>query len=256
MKFYSRLVCRLEICSFPARMKVHSARLAAVLVGVAAVGCATLHQNVPVDPAATFAAHQEHRELVIDRLGPGRSGTLRPAGWLRLPGSPTFLLQADGDTIAALWLSGARVVVRQKPSEAAPLVGEVVPSWQDGAVQLTLQPAGGPALRTDHFVRMGVGSTPTLTRAAQTVLDLRGSYEGTVRDANGGAVGWFRVRLGPYLPAPRIFEAALPAAVPSEIVAAAAAALDAEVDWIEDHVLNVYRGSGGGGLEQSIPLPR
>src|SRR2546422_5651455 len=39
--------------------------------------------------------------------------------------SPTFVLLADGQRIAALWPSGDRVVVRSATAREAPLVGEV-----------------------------------------------------------------------------------------------------------------------------------
>ena len=63
-----------------------------------------------------------------------------------------------------------------------------------------------------------------------------------------------RVRISPYQTAPRIYEAALPTTIPPPLAAATAAALDAEVDWIESHATNVYRGTGDGPLERSVPL--
>ena len=88
------------------------------------------------------------------------------------------------------------------------------------------------------------------------MIDVRGTYQAALRDAKGAPVGWLRVRVGPYLPAPRIFEGVVPAAVDPALSAAAAVALDAEIDWIEAHALDVYRGDGGGGLERSVPLRR
>src|SRR2546422_5589549 len=44
-------------------------------------------------------------------------------------------------------------------------------------------------------------------------------------------------------------EGVVPAAVDPALSAAAAVALDAEIDWIEAHALDVYRGNGEGGLE-------
>jgi hypothetical protein len=225
-----------------------------ILVALAP-GCRlSLRQSVSVDPAATFAAHKEHGGLGIDRLAPGRTGRLRAAGWVRLPGSPSLALESEGHTLADFWLSGDAVVTRRGPSETAPLVGTVTPSWEDGAVRLTIQPADGAAFRTDPFLRQETGGgTDRLTRVAETVIDVRGSYEAQLRDAGGRALGWLRVRIGPYLPAPRIYEAVTPPPLPPELAVAAAAALDAEVDWIEDHALNVYRGTNGGPLERSIP---
>jgi len=45
----------------------------------------------------------------------------------------------------------------------------------------------------------------------------------------------------------------VPAAVDPAVSAAAAVALDAEIDWIEAHALDIYRGDGGGTLERSVP---
>jgi hypothetical protein len=108
------------------------------------------------------------------------------------------------------------------------------------------------------FAHQGAGGAlPALSRTAQTVLDVRGTWQASVRDSNGAAVGWMRARIGPYLPAPRIFEARLPQALPPELATGAAAALDAEIDWIEDHALNVYRGGGDTGpLERSVPMSK
>ena len=221
------------------------------------LGCVALHRPVPVDPEATFAAHQEHTGLVIDRLARGRSGELRPPGWFRRPGAPSFVLVADGERIAAFWPDTERVVVRGTASREAPVVGEVTSSWDQGAIRLALQPAGGPAFRSDPFAREGAGTgTATLTRTAQTVIDVRGTYRATLRDSSGKAVGWLRTRITPYQEASRIFDGVLPAAIQPELAVAAATALNTEIDWIEDHALNVYRGTSGGPLERSIPAPR
>jgi hypothetical protein len=222
-----------------------------------ALGCAAIYRPVTVDPEVTFAAHQEHARIVIDRLARGRSGELRPAGWLRRPGAPTFVLVADDQRIAAFWRDAERVVARSAASRDVPLVGEVTSSWDQGAIRLALQPVGGPAFGGDPFAREGGGTgTATLTRAAQTVLDVRGTYRATLHDPGGAAVGWLRVRIGPYQEASRIFDGVLPAAIPPEVAAAAVIALSAELDWIEDHALDVYRSTSGGPLERSIPGPR
>ncbi len=223
-----------------------------------ALGCPALQHSVTVDPEATFAAHREHGGMVIDRLGQDRSGTLGPAGWFRRPGDPTFVLRADGAEVAAYWISGQRVVVRRTTEEGAPAVGEIDPAWDDGgAIRLSFKGTEGSALRTDPFARQMADTGPaTLTRASQTVIDVRGTYKATLRDAKGKPVGGVRVRVGPYLPAPRIFDGALPAAVDPALAVGAAVALDAEIDWIESHALDVYRGDGGGALERSVPVRR
>ena len=257
MKFTWSLEWRPNSCSSAGRMQ---RRLPSVLLaGTAAlaIGCAGLRRPLAVDPDANFAAHREHGGLVVDRLAPGRAGELRPARWVRLPGDPTFVLEVDGERIAALWVAGERVVVRRAPAEDAPVVGEIDPAWDAGAIRLVIRAADGSSLRTDPFARKVADTGPdALTRASQTVIDVRGTYQAALRDAKGAPVGWLRVRVGPYLPAPRIFEGVVPAAVDPALSAAAAVALDAEIDWIEAHALDVYRGDGGGGLERSIPARR
>src|SRR5882724_3547801 len=230
--------------------------LGLLLAGTAAlaIGCASLRHRVVVDPDANFAAHREQGVLVVDRLGPGRAGELRPARWVRLPGDPTFVLEADGERVAALWVTGERVVVRRAPAEDAPVVGEIDPAWDGGAIRLVIRAADGSSLRTDAFARKAADTGPdALTRASQTVIDVRGTYQAALRDAKGTPVGCLRVRVRPYLPSTRIFEGVLQATVDPALSAAAAVALDAEIDWIEAHALDVYRGDGGGGLERSIP---
>src|SRR6184192_3118588 len=215
-----------------------------LLALVAAVGCALHPPHVPVDPDVTFAAHDEHGRMVVDRL-PGDGAAVA-----------TFVLRRDGETISALWLGApGEVEVRASPSRSAPLLGTVDASRDDGAIRLSLRPAGGAALRTDVLERTSPGGGPAvLTRTAQTVLDVRGTYRAEVRDAAGKPAGWLRVRIGPYQPAPRIYDGVLPSGFPPGLAVAAAIAVGSEVDWIEAHAIDVYRGVGGGPLEQSIPM--
>ena len=119
--------------------------LGLLLAGTAAlaIGCASLRHPVAVDPDANFAAHREHGRLVVDRLGPGRAGELQPPRWVRLPGDPTFVLEADGERIAALWVLGQRVVVRRAPAEDAPVLGEIDPAWDAGAIRLVIRATDG-----------------------------------------------------------------------------------------------------------------
>jgi hypothetical protein len=228
----------------------------AICLGVAS--CTALQRPpVQLDAASTFGAHRVSKGLDVDRLERGRTAKLRPASWLRLCGAPTYVLTAEGHTIAALWLDGSRVVVRRAASESSPLIGRIDPSWDMQAIRLAIRPADGPSFQTDPFLRQQTGGGPDrLSRIAQTVLDVRGSYEAVLRDEKGTAVGDLRVRITPYAAAARVYQGVLPPAIPPALAVAAAAALDAEIDWIEDHAVNVYRGSGAGNLEQSIPLGR
>ena len=87
----------------------------------------------------------------------------------------------------------------------------------------------------------------------RNLLDIRGRYQATLRDATGAEVGWLRLRIGPYEPAARIYEAKLPAGVSDNLGVAAVLSLASELDWIEGHTQNVYQ-KDRGPLIQSIPL--
>ena len=226
----------------------------ALCLGVAS--CAAIYRpTVQIDPAATFGAHRVSKGLDVDRLERGRTATLRPASWLRLAGQPTYALTADGHRVAAFWLDGSRVVVRREASGGSPLIGRIEPSWDTNAIRLAIRAADGPSFQTDPFLRQQTGGGPDrLSRIAQTVLDVRGKYEAVLRDEKGAAVGSLHVRITPYQEAARVYEFVLPPAIPPGLAVGAAASLDAEIDWIENHAVNVYRGGGTGSLEQSIPL--
>jgi len=225
---------------------------------LAGAGCHRFGGPVPVDPGVTFAAHRERGGLAIDRLKGGGPGTLQAPGWLRAPDAPTYLLRTDGETRAALWAFGrSRVLVRREPSTHAESLGEVTASWEDGAIRLTLYLPAGTSFHTDAFTREGGGTGPgTLSRTAQTVLDVRGTYRAAVHNGSGAAAGWLRVRVSPYQEAARIYDGVLPPEIDDGLAAAAAVAIDTEVTWVEDHALDVYRGTGGGPLERSIPSGR
>jgi hypothetical protein len=55
---------------------------------------------------------------------------------------------------------------------------------------------------------------------------------------------------------PRIYDGVLPSDVGPGVAAATAVALSSEIDWIESHTFDVYRGTGGGPLQESVPLGR
>ena len=227
-----------------------------ILAGTAS-GCFLRPKSItiPVDPEATFAAHVEHGGIALDRTRGGKPGKIGPASWLRTPGSPSFVLRLEDQPVAFFWLSGDGVVARASDSSAEPPTVEVVPSFEAGAVKLTIRPRGGSALHTDTLAREGGGTGPSLlSRNAQTVLDVRGTYRTTVRDAKGTSLGWFRVRISPYQSAARIYDARLPSDVDDTVLVAVPLALNDEVDWIERHAVDVYRGNPGGNLEKSIEI--
>lgn len=216
----------------------------AVTVGA---GCGP-PRRLAVEPDVTFAAHLEHEGVVFDRLAGDESAVVRPRSILRSPGTASYVLERAGRPAAALWLiSTATVDARVADSSSAPVVASVMPQWSNGALRLTLAPTGATALQTDEFARVPPGGpSEALTRTLPSIIDLRGTYRAVVRDGSGAPVGWLRLRLGPYLEAPRLYDGVLPAAVGPELVAATTVALSSEVDWIEWHTLDVYRGSGDG----------
>ncbi len=222
---------------------------------VLSTGC--LHPaHVSVDPDVTFAAHQERAGLLIDRMGAGVTGEVVPTAF-RWSGDPAFVLRSGGRSIAGLWVvAPASVEVRHTESQDAPVIAAVEPGWDDNAIRLTLRQPDGPTWRTDIFERTE-GATLPLTRAAKDVIELRGTFRADVRDAKGEPVGWLRVRMGPYQPASRIYDGILPSTLSRELAVAAAVALSNEIDWIQDHTVDVYRSSPDvGPLQQSIPLGR
>ncbi|HYR95961.1 MAG TPA: hypothetical protein VEM57_04455 [Candidatus Binatus sp.] len=213
--------------------------IALALLGAAA--CLRSPATVPVEAGVTFATHPEDGGFVVDRLRGGEAGVLSPPGWLRTPNAPTFVLRSDDGDRAALWLVGrSRVIVRGETSIRAPRTGEVISSWDDGAIRLALWSRDGSTLQTDTFRREGDGTAPPLLGRAAQSLD--GTYRATVRDREGAAVGWIQVRIEPDRPTSRAYDAVLPPGVEDGLAAAATVALDGEIGWIEQHAVN---GSGG-----------
>src|SRR5206468_13071228 len=49
-------------------------------------GCAAHGHVLPVEPGVTFAAHEEHDGLVIDKMEGGEPAFLGPPGWFHRPG--------------------------------------------------------------------------------------------------------------------------------------------------------------------------
>src|SRR4029077_94706 len=113
---------------------------------------------------------------------------------LRRPGDPTFVYHAGGVTVAGVWLSGPdAAVVRSGTRQDSPPIGRIVPSWEDDALRLTMEPAGGAAFRTDVCAReAGAHSTP-LNRGISTREALEGTYRATLRSPDGKDAGWLSV---------------------------------------------------------------
>jgi len=209
-------------------------------------GCLRGSHSFSVDPDVTFAAHRE-QVLLVDRLPSRHKGELTAPGWLHSPSGPSFVLETDDGTHAGLWVVGAsRVLVRRDTSTHAERIGEVLSQWDNNVIHLTIFEGDTARWTTEPFVREERGTGPSgLSRATQTSIDLRGTYRATVYDEHGKAVGWLRVRIGPYQQAGRIYDGMLPDAYADALAAATAVALDGEVTWIEEHAVNVYRGADG-----------
>jgi hypothetical protein len=224
-----------------------------VTLALVTAGC-THRGTFPVAPDVTFAAHIESRGLVLDRTRTGGIGLAGPPGWLRLPGQPTAVVRIGETTLGWIWVdgpSGATV----RASADGPVVAQVHSAWEANVIRLTLDAGTAGTFTTTEFVREGSATGPrALSRAAQTVLEVRGEFRAELRDAAGSPAGWLRARITPYQEAARIYDGVLPAAVDDALAAAAALVLDAEVTWIENHSIDVYRGMGGSGpLERSMP---
>jgi hypothetical protein len=122
---------------------------------------------------------------------------------------------------------------------------DVRPGWSRQAVRFAVATDAGH-FWLGPFQRVGAGAGLTmLSRAAQTNLDLRGVYRAPIVDMKGAQRGWFEV-LVPSPDAPRVFQGRLPAASPA-FGPALVVALGSELDWIDLHVIDVYRGIGGRG---------
>ncbi len=194
------------------------------------------------DSKATFAAYRTHDGLEIARAEGGLSGTADAAGWSGL--TPTYHLVLGGHPVAELQvLSPGRVDVRAAGTGAGD--GQVEPSWDDGAIRLTIRTANGDRLRTRTFRAAETTSgLSRLTRNVQTDLDMRGTYRSDLRDAGDEIVGWLQVKV--WEPSGRrVYEGVFPAGYPVADAVAAALALDAEVDWIKRYAYDATRGSMG-----------
>jgi hypothetical protein len=222
---------------------------------VLAMVCGCGVRAVPLDSDATFAMHQENRTFVMDRPRSGAPAVVTAAEWLRLPGDPAWALRRNEQTRAAYWIDGnAGTIARAGLRSSDRPLGDVRPTWDDNAIRLHIEPSGGQPVTSDVFAATENGGGPdVLTRDTQTILDVRGRYQAALRDATGAQVGWMRLRIGPYQPAPRIYEAKLPAGVSEDFAVAAVISLASEIDWIEAHTQNVYQ-KDRGPLIQSVPM--
>ena len=238
----------------PLRGPIHVTLAILTSVGLA-VGCGSGLRAIPVASDASFAMHQENRTFVVDRPQSSPPPVVTAAEWLWTPGAPAWALRRNGETLAGYWIDGnAGTTARAGLQASDKPLGDVRPSWDDNAIRLQLVLPDGQPVKSDVFARAeNEGGTSVLSRDAQTILDVRGRYQAALRDATGAEVGWLRLRVGPYEPAARIYEAKLPAGVSDDLAVAAVISLASELDWIEAHSQNVYQ-KDRGPLFQSIPL--
>jgi len=195
-----------------------------------------------VEPGVTFAAHEEHDGLVIDKMEGGEPAFLGPHGWFRRPGSPTYILHVRDSGDVALWVvSPGAIVTRSWPAEGS-TSEHVEPKWENNSIRLRLYPAAGDPLETDVFARVGPqNGASMLSRLDVLSIDLRGTYQAALRGPDGLAVGWLRVSVGTDDRGHVVYAGVLPRAVDETLAAATAVALSTEIDWIEQHVHGVSR---------------
>jgi hypothetical protein len=190
---------------------------------------------------ATFAAHQVHAGFVLDRLQRDATGVVEQPNVINWV--PEFRVRTAAGDVGNLRLTApASVTVRESGAREA---GHVAPAWDNGAIRFTLSPATGAPLRSGLFARIDGGAGySVLSRNALTLLDVEGIYRATVFDEHDQPVGWWEVEVvEPFRP--RVFAGSLPGTSPAA-EAGLMLALNSEIDWIESHVLDVYRGNSGG----------
>jgi hypothetical protein len=220
---------------------------------VCLAGCTRPGKPIPVDPDVNFAAHLAHDKIVLDRAPGGVHGQIRSQGWSLATVRRFEVISTQDERLAELLLTAPATVTAR--TVAGDATGGIDPAWEDGAIRLSVR-AGAAVFRTDLFQRMTGGGPPALSRIAQTVIEVRGTFRAALRDANGADVGWLRVKVTPYADAARIYDGVVPTEMGPGVTAAIALALDSEVEWIETHTVDVYRGTNGGPLRESIPLGR
>jgi hypothetical protein len=102
---------------------------------------------------------------------------------------------------------------------------------------LSIEPTGRPAVRTTVFKRTSCAGSSALDRDTSTREALEGTYVATLTDPDGANVGSMTVDVDPE--SATTFTGDVPSAIPAPLAAAAAQAVDAEVAFIYESVVDV-----------------
>ncbi|HEV7731833.1 MAG TPA: hypothetical protein VGR62_06710 [Candidatus Binatia bacterium] len=197
--------------------------LLAVMVAYAATG-------VPGVCASPFSARETERGMRIDRAD-GTTEVLEANGEFQRPGEPALVYRVGGETVAGVWRTGSdAVAVRRGSTEDGPLLGRIVTSWTDDEIILSIEPAGGVAMRTSPFARASAGGpTSALDRDIATREALAGTYRATFLTGDGES-GWLSLDVD--RDGVTTWTGDVPAAISPALAAAAAAVVVGEVDLI------------------------
>ncbi len=206
--------------------------------------CAWFPHEIPIDPAATFAAHTESAGLVIDKMDSGQQGKLIPSTTALFERGPQLLLETTAGPAAAFWIQGPDIVVRQTREPLAPVIGRVDATWDNGAMQLTLIAEGNGTYRTTAFSRLSGGAAPAaLGQPADLTFDVRGIYFAGITDAEGAQAGWLRVRIGVNWGPMNVYEGVLPSSINGPLAVAAVARLEREINKVRAQAINPHLGN-------------
>jgi len=211
-----------------------------VIACIGAAGCEYMRPDVTVEAYVTFAAHAASNGLVIDKMEGGQDGVVKPSS---TPRGPQWVLYSADAATAYLWIDGADTVVRSAAPQSV-LIGTVDAYWDAQAIRLSFKAADDATFSTSVFKRIAGGNGPAaLGQAADSTLDLRGTYQADVTDGTGATVGWLRVRFAHSWSAHRIYDGVLPATLNGPLAVAAAARLDAELTAVSRPAMDPYIGN-------------
>ncbi len=201
--------------------------LLAVVVAYAATGR-------PEACATPFSARETERGMRIDGAD-GTTGVLEANGEFQRPGEPALVYRVGGETVAGVWRTSTdAIAVRRGVTEDAPLLGRVVTSWTDDEIVLSIEPAGGGAVRTTPFARASTGGpTSALDRDIFTREALEGTYRATFLTGDGES-GWLSVDID--RDGVTTWSGDVPPAISPALAAAAATLVVGEVDLISRNI--------------------